>query len=148
MSIVTLPYIFQPGTTIASAQVNADFAALTNAINGNLDGTNLSTVFSSLNLAVKGHGTFPGGLIIQWGAPGSVAFDNSGAQAVTFDIPFPTAVLGIVTGVSENTLTKAALVSAFTNVVGVANPLAGFNLTAMGGAAGATGTIFWFAWGY
>jgi hypothetical protein len=150
MSLITMPFTFVPGTTISSSQVNANFAAITNVVNGNLDGTNFSTVFTSLNLAKTGHGTLPGGLIFQWGSPSTVPFDNSANLLVTYDIPFVNQVFGIYTGVRENTQAQAtaAAISAATNITGIANPLTQFNLTAMGGSAGSTGTIFWLAIGY
>jgi hypothetical protein len=150
MSLITIPFVFVPGTTISSSQVNADFAAITNVVNGNLDGTNFSTIFSSLNLVAKGHATFPGGLIIQWGSPSSVPFDNSANLLVTYDIPFPNAVLAIATGVRENTQQAgtAAAISVATNVTGISLPLTQVNITAQGGASGSTGTIFWIAVGY
>jgi hypothetical protein len=151
MSLITIPFVFVPGTPISSSQVNADFAAITNVVNGNLDGTNFSTVFTSLSLSNnKGHATFPGGLIVQWGSPNSVAFDNSAASVITYDIPFVNQVFGIYTGVSENTqnAATAAAISVATNTNGISLPLTQFNLTASGGAAGKTGQIFWLATGY
>ena len=39
---VVIPYTFQPGTTIQSGQVNANFTAIAATVNGNLDSSNLS----------------------------------------------------------------------------------------------------------
>lgn len=47
MALVTIPYSFTPGTTIVSAQVNANFAAAFNELNGNLDSTNIASVAES-----------------------------------------------------------------------------------------------------
>jgi hypothetical protein len=51
---VTIPYTFSPNTTIFSSQVNSNFTALANVINGGLDHTNLSSsagiTLSQLNL--------------------------------------------------------------------------------------------------
>lgn len=147
MSLISLPYTFTAGTTIASAQVNADFAAIVNVVNGNLDSTNFSTVLVNSNFASNhGHVTISGGLILQWGNPTGVAFDNSAVTAVTFDIAFPNNVLNIQLTVNQNTqnVGHAGAVSAYANT-----PTAtGFNLTALGGSSGQTGSIYYFAVGY
>jgi hypothetical protein len=144
VSLIVLPYTFVAGTTIASAQVNADFQSILNVVNGNLDSTNFSTIFSSLNLSTKGHATFPGGFIMQWGATQGVAFDNSATSTPTFDIAFPNNCFGVVTQVNENTQNNPAAVTSFPS----GETTSGFNLNALGGQAGATGTIFWLAIGY
>jgi hypothetical protein len=146
MSLVTVPYVFQPGTTIASAQVNANFAAITGVINGGLDGTNFSSVFTALNKSANGSGTIAGGLIFNWASPDTVPFDNSSSLAVTFDTPFPNAVLCIELTVQENTL--GAHPNAVAAYVAGAPTLTNFALTAMGGNAGQVGTVFVLAIGY
>lgn len=145
MSLISKPYTFSAGTTIASAQVNADFDAIISVVNGNLDATNFSTVFTSTNFATKGHVTFPGGLILQWASPPSVAFDNSAVTAVVFDIPFPSNAFGVQLTVSQNTQNAghAGAVDAYYNTL----TTTGFNLTALGGSNGQTGTVTYWAWG-
>jgi hypothetical protein len=145
MSIINLPYTFQPGTTIASAQVNADFAAILAVVNGNLDGTNFSTIFTSLNLSTtKGHGTFAGGLIVQWGAPTGIAADNSSPSTQTFDIAFPNNVIAVWCQIPINTQNRAQLVAAYPNNATTTN----FVLNAMGGPAGTTVQVDWIAIGW
>lgn len=145
MSIINLPYTFQPGTTIASAQVNADFAAILNVVNGNLDGTNFSTIFTSLNLSTaKGHGTFSGGLILQWASIAALAADNSSPSTQTYDIPFPNNVIGVWCQVDLNTQNRAQLIAAYPNNPGLAN----FTINAMGGPAGSAVQVFWIALGW
>jgi hypothetical protein len=138
LSIVSIPYIFQAGTTIASAQVNADFASITNVINGNIDSTNLATVFSSSNLsASKGHVTFAGGLILQWVQQAAVLADNSTPATVTWDITYPSACVAAWCQVAENTQTSPQAITAYTNNVSNAS----FVLNALGGTPGKTVTI-------
>jgi hypothetical protein len=148
MSLITIPYVFQPGTTIASAQVNADFAAITSVVNGNLDGTNFATIFSSLNLSRSGHATFPGGLIVQWANPSAVPYDNSAALAVTYDIPFVNMVFAVVATANLNTISTPSAITCSAYGTGGPSGLTGFNLTASGGKAGVTGSVFWIAIGY
>lgn len=146
MSLISKPYTFSAGTTIASAQVNADFDAIISVVNGNLDSTNFSTIFTSLNTSTKGHATLSGGFILQWGSPSSVAFDNTAVTAVTFDIAFPNACLGVQLTVSQNTQVAghSGLVGAYYSSA----TINGFNLTAEGGSSGQTGTVTYWAWGY
>lgn len=146
MSLISIPYTFQPGTTIASAQVNANFAAITGVVNGNLDGSNFSSVFTHVNFSSKGSATLAGGLILNWASPNTVAFDNSAVTTVTFDTAFPNAVLSINCQVQLNTQgANPNMVSAF---VSGAPTTTGFSLTAMGGKGGETGTVFYLAIGY
>jgi hypothetical protein len=53
-SAITIPYTFTSGTTIVSAQVNANFSTIAGVVNGNLDNSNLSAganiSLSKLNL--------------------------------------------------------------------------------------------------
>ena len=148
MSLISIPYIFQPGTTIASAQVNADFAAIVGVVNGNLDGTNFSSVFTHLNTSTKGSATFAGGLTFNWASPATVPFDNSAVYSATFDTPFPTACLGVFCQVTENTQNQNHAYTVTTYIIPSSVTTTGFNMTAMGAPNGTVGTINWFAFGY
>lgn len=48
MSDISLPHSFSAATTIISAQVNANFAAITSVVNGSLDDTNFTTLTGPL----------------------------------------------------------------------------------------------------
>lgn len=92
-STLTLPYPnFQPGTTIYSAQVNANNTATTNLINGGLDHTNLT---SNAGITISQLGLNPGGAAFNkttsggqtWGSglttdsvPQLAMFSNQGLQ--------------------------------------------------------------------
>lgn len=56
MSLVTKPYVFVAGATIASVQVNADFDTLYSVVNGNLDNTNIGSagLFASQIIPTSG----------------------------------------------------------------------------------------------
>lgn len=144
MSLISTPYIFQPGTTIASAQVNANFAAIVGVVNGNLDGSNFSTVATSFKSSATGHITFAGGFTMEWGTPVNVPTDNASPVAITFDIGFPNACLGVFTTVLENTSNKPNLIGSYAYGV----TATGFNLAALGGPSGGTVAINYLAIGY
>lgn len=145
MSLISIPYTFVAGTTIASAQVNADFQAIVNVVNGGIDGSNLSTVFTTLTEATSaGTAAWAGGFMLNWGAPAPVAFDNSAPLTQTFKTPFPTACVGVWCQIPQNTQTQAQLVVAYPNSITLTN----FVLNAMGGVLNRTGTVFWLAIGY
>src|ERR1700738_2167158 len=52
MSLITLPNTFSAGTTAIASQVNANFVAISNVVNGNLDQTNLGTFSGAVNWTI------------------------------------------------------------------------------------------------
>lgn len=127
---------FQPNTTIASAQVNANFAALVNALNAG---------GGSVLTPNGGYVILPGGLTIQWGFA-TITADGSGAVNVVFPLQFPTALLGKpICGISNNyPLNPWAVGAPQTN----AETQSGFSVYAQGAPAGKTVTVAWIALGY
>lgn len=130
----SVPYPnFQPDTTIVSAQVNANFAAIVAALNSGGGGS---------FVPAGGYVILPGGLTIQWGTV-SVKVDGSADAPVAFSIPFPNALLAKpYCGISESN--PWALGAPKTNTE-TAN---GFNVRCTGGPAAATTTVGWLAIGY
>lgn len=89
MSTLVIPYpSFEPNTTIVSAQVNANFAAIATTVNGNLDSTNISSLNASKVNAgsfASGAYTFPGSLTVtgtltigSLGSPLAIAYGGTG----------------------------------------------------------------------
>lgn len=76
--------------------------SLTGAVTGSVafDGSSNVSLASTLtlppqNLAAKGHYTFPGGLIEQWGTIAIPSGSNTQTVAETFDIAFPNNCFGV-----------------------------------------------------
>uniref|UniRef100_E6QP78 Putative tail fiber protein gp53-like C-terminal domain-containing protein n=1 Tax=mine drainage metagenome TaxID=410659 RepID=E6QP78_9ZZZZ len=133
MSLVTIPFVFQPNTTIASSQVNQNFAALANYING---GTGV--------FAANGYVVLPGGIYLQWGTLAGVAADGSAQATVTFPVAFPTSAFQVVPAIDNAYQANPwALGAPQTTALG----LTSFAVNVEGGPAASTVTIRYFAIG-
>lgn len=152
MPFVVIPNVLAADELIASAGLNANFNALANTINGNIDTTNINatdginisvlTGFSAV-LAVPGQLTLPGGLILQWGTV-SCPGNGAASEAVVFTNPFPTGIFVVMVSVDNAYQANPQKIGAQYDTP----TITGFNATAYGASTSAAITVAWVALGH
>lgn len=152
MSDISYPNVFAANTLAQSAQVNANFNAVSNIVNGLLDSTNINPSLGinislltgiSAVLANPGSLTLPGGLILKWGTV-SCPGDGSTSEAVTFGVPFPNAIFVVLPTIQNVFQSNPQGITAQYDTPAVT----GFNATALGASSATDVTVAYLALGY
>lgn len=133
--VVALPYNLVNGNNADATQVDADFSAITNYLNG---------ASGVSDFASPGYLVLPGGLILQWGTQ-AAAGDGSAAASITFPIAFTTSALFFA---AFNAFEDSGGTSQLCNgyEVSASRTLSGTQIYAIGGTS-ANVTIPWLALG-
>jgi hypothetical protein len=153
VSLLTVPFgNFVAGSTIVSAQVNANNAAIV-AWSTNIDTLNIGAAGISISKLVGTAATLatgndsialPGGAILKWGKVTGVLADGSSTVTINFTSAFPNNLLSCGVFVSNNFQTNPwGLAAPQTNTEGVG----GFKFDVAGAPAASIVNCFWFAVG-
>lgn len=152
MPTLSYPYTFEPNTTAASAQVNANFNAVASIVNGELDSDNIASLeISKLigtvqSIAANGYVTLPGGLILQWGTFTDVPCDGSAVSTQDLPYTFPNAAFGFVPVALNADYASSAPYGLSAQAVSTSTTEIVFVIT--GGPSGSTCSAFFLAVGY
>jgi hypothetical protein len=167
MSLVVIPYTFNPNTLAQSAQVNANFTAIAAVLNGSIDNTNIGPAgiyASQIIPTTTAQATFGGGTqkyIFPGPALAGPAYGNTALASLAFQwlAAAGTGVLGASSGITvEGVVASLATIGvggaspvvAFDtagdlgvlgNIIAGANITAGLGITASGVIAGSGGGI-------
>lgn len=152
MPDLSFPYTFQPQTTAASAQVNANFNAVASIVNGELDSDNIASLeISKLigtvqSIAANGYVTLPGGLVLQWATFTDIPCDGSAVSTQDLPLTFPNAAFGHLPIPVNADYASSAPYGLSAQAVSTSTTAVGFVVT--GAPAGSTCSVFVLAIGW